>query len=133
MRRIPRGGSDQSMAVHVQMPAGIIRIGSQNTFFQLLRTYREYLIVAVFTRAGCRCSRQCVMQMDRVRDSIEEEILFLEVDVGNLPELADFYRVTQTPTTALFYQQKLREWKAGSIPEWELREYLANWSAVIQE
>lgn len=81
------------------------------------------LVLAKFTADWCPPCRAMVPTLTQAEGEFQE-VLFVEVDIESLPDVAEKYRVTSLPTLLLFRDANEADRLVGSQPIGKIRALL---------
>lgn len=98
------------------------KVATNNNFAELLQS--EKLVVVDFWATWCGPCRMVAPIVEEIADQFADKAIVAKVDVDEMGELAQRYRIMNIPTLMLFKQGQLVDKAIGARPKAALEQML---------
>lgn len=107
------------------LPNSIIHLGSVDKLNEIVHNFRENLITITFSSEHCgACRSFSPIYAEVQKEFFKEGVIFLSIDVTQLPEIAEQFSIRGTPTTLFIHRQKVKKHQVGLIPKGQLHQII---------
>ena len=99
-----------------QIPNFVINLGTVEKINQIVHNFSDFLFVVMFTSPWCGACKSYLPIFEKAQKKFNKEgIIFAKVDVNDLPEVAQQFKVMGTPTTIFIKNQKVKGKQVGMV------------------
>jgi len=97
------------------MPKEIIKVRSQEHYDSLLKEFNEKIIIVDFWAIWCGPCIAFAPIFEKLQKEHSQDFIFTKVNVDELPNIAQKYRITGIPTTLFIKNDKIIHKIVGSV------------------
>ncbi|PPE04144.1 thioredoxin family protein [Williamsoniiplasma lucivorax] len=98
----------------------IIKISSKDQFDEIIAKNEK--VLAAFRATWCGTCQMLKPVLDQLSDKLEKDLIVIDADVDENPELVAKQEIMATPTLLLFEKQNLKWRNTGFVPLAKLEE-----------
>lgn len=87
-------------------PTGIVHVESAKHFSELVQENPATLFLVDFTATWCGPCKMFAPIFQKLQGEFGADVIFLKLDVDEVPEIANYFQISGVPTTVFFAKNK---------------------------
>ena len=110
------------------IPNAVLNIGTVEKINQIVRRFANHLIIMMFTSDQCSACKAFLPIFKQAQKTFyNHQVIFIKVNVSDLPEVAEQFMVMGTPTTLFIRNQKGKKRIVGMVTLPKFRDVIQSY------
>ncbi|MHA1733363.1 MAG: thioredoxin family protein [Promethearchaeota archaeon] len=102
-----------AVEVEPAFPSGVVHVRDAKHFSDIVSQYHDTLILVDCSAVWCGPCKMFEPIYNKLQQEFGDRVVFLKLDVDEVPELANYFRISGVPTTLFLAGRKLIYQKVG--------------------